>query len=138
MRRFAVILWAAMTTIAAMLALGGITRAAELKVLTSVALTAALDELRPIYEKASGDKLNIGYGLIADWRKRILDGETADVIILSRPVMEELAKQDKFAAGGLVTPVLTLVTARPPRRGARKGSPPPAGSRAGRARRPSS
>jgi hypothetical protein len=27
----------------------------------------------------------------------MLEGETADVIILSRPVMDELQKQDKFA-----------------------------------------
>ena len=40
------------------------------------------------FEQATGNKLNIGYSLIADIRKRILDGETADVIILSRPVMD--------------------------------------------------
>jgi molybdate transport system substrate-binding protein len=120
MPKIAFILWPAVTAIAGMLALGDVSRAAELKVLTSVALTAALDELAPIYEKASGDKLNIGYGLIADWRKRILDGETADVIILSRPVMEELAKQDKFSTGGLVNVMGTPVAVA-----ARAGAPKP-------------
>lgn len=75
---------------------------AEIKVLTSVALTAALDELTPKFEQASGNKLDIGYSLIADIRKRMLAGETADVIILSRPVMVELQKQDKFAPGSVV------------------------------------
>ena len=70
---------------------------AEIKVLTSVALTSALGELAPQYERATGNKLKIGYSLIADIKKRIIAGETADVIILSRPVMEELQKQDKFA-----------------------------------------
>ena len=65
--------------------------------LTSVALTSALDELAPQFERASGNKLTIGYSLIADIKKRILEGETADVIILSRPVMDELQKLDKFA-----------------------------------------
>src|SRR5580698_6080710 len=72
---------------------------AEVKVLTSVALTSALDELAPQYERASGNKLKIEYSLISDIRKRIIAGETADVIMLSRPVMDELQKQDKFAPG---------------------------------------
>ena len=71
---------------------------AEIKVLTSVALTSALDELAPQIERATGNKLTIGYGLISDIRKRILEGESADVIILSRPVMDELDKQSKFAS----------------------------------------
>jgi molybdate transport system substrate-binding protein len=35
--------------------------AAEVKVLTSVALTAALNEVAPVFEKATGDKLTIVY-----------------------------------------------------------------------------
>ena len=61
---------------------GAVADAAEIKVLTSVALTSALDELAPQYERATGNKLNIGYSLIADIRKRVIAGETADVIIL--------------------------------------------------------
>ena len=97
----------------------GHANAAEIKVLTSVALTTALNELAPKFEQATGNKLNIGYSLIADIRKRILEGETADVIILSRPVMDELQKQDKFASGNIInvagTPVALAV-----RRGATK------------------
>ena len=93
--------------------------AAEIKVLTSVALTSALDELKPKFEAASGDKLDIEYSLIADIRKRMLAGETADVIILSRPVMEELGKQDKFAPGSIVniagTPVALAIRAGAPK-----------------------
>jgi molybdate transport system substrate-binding protein len=92
---------------------------AEIKVLTSVALTSALDELAPQYERATGNKLTIGYSLIADIKKRILAGETADVIILSRPAMDDLAKQDKFAPGGIVnvagTPVAVAVRAGTPK-----------------------
>ena len=46
--------------------------AAEIKVSTSVALTSAFNELAPNFEQATGNKLNIGYSLIADIRKRIL------------------------------------------------------------------
>ncbi len=60
-------------------------------------------------EATSGNKLDIGYSLIADIRKRMLEGETADVIILSRPVMDELGKQDKFAPGSIVNIAGTAV-----------------------------
>jgi molybdate transport system substrate-binding protein len=83
--------------------------AAEIKVLTSVALTSALDQIAPNFEQATGNKLNIGYSLIADIRKRLLDGETADVIILSRPVVDELDKQEKFASGSITNIVGTPV-----------------------------
>src|SRR5215469_3263544 len=83
--------------------------AAEIKVLTSVALTAAFNELAPNFEQTTGNKLNIGYSLIADIRKRMLDGETADVIILSRPVMDELAKQGKFTSDSITNIAGTAV-----------------------------
>jgi molybdate transport system substrate-binding protein len=87
----------------------------EVTVLTSVALTSALDELAPQFERATGNKLKIGYSLIADIKKRVLAGETADVVMLSRPAMEDLQKQDKFAPGGIAdvagTPVALAVRA---------------------------
>ena len=64
-------------------------------------LTSALDDLAVKFERATGNKVKIGYDLIANVRKRIIAGETADVIMLSRPAMEDLSKQDKFAAGGM-------------------------------------
>ena len=64
-------------------------------------------------------QLTYGYSLIADIRKRMLDGETADVIILSRPVMDELDKQEKFASGSITniagTPVALAVRAGAPK-----------------------
>src|SRR5471030_861334 len=74
---------------------------AEVNVLASVALTSALDELAPQYERATGNKLKIGYSLIADIKKRMIAGETADVVILSRPAMDDLGKQDKFAPASI-------------------------------------
>jgi molybdate transport system substrate-binding protein len=73
----------------------------EVKMLTSVAVISALNELAPQFERMSGDKLSIGYSLIADIRKRVLNGETADVIMLSRPVMEELQAKDKIVPGSV-------------------------------------
>ena len=90
-------------------ACGSAAGAAEVKVLTSVALTAALDELAPAFEKQSGNSVTIVYGLAAEMRKRVLDGESADVILIVRPMMEELQKQNKLAADSLVNVVSTPV-----------------------------
>jgi molybdate transport system substrate-binding protein len=80
----------------------GVANAAELKVLASVALTSALNELAPAFERATGNKLAISYGLAAELKKRILEGETADVVILILPMMDALQKQNKLMAGSLV------------------------------------
>ena len=94
--------------------------AAEIKVLSSVALTSALDQIAPSFEQATGNKLNIGYSLIADIKKRMLDGETGDVIILSRPVMDELGKQEKFTSGSI-----TNIAGTPVALAIRPGAPKP-------------
>jgi molybdate transport system substrate-binding protein len=94
--------------------------AAELKVLTSVALTTALNELSPIFEQKTGNKLVIDFNLAAVQKKRILDGERADVIILTRAMMEDLARQNKLAPGNIVN-----VAGTPVSLAARAGVPKP-------------
>ncbi len=94
--------------------------AAELKVLTSVALTTALNELSPIFEQKTSNKLVISYDLAAVQKKRILDGERADVIILTRAMMEDLAKQNKLASPDIVN-----VAGTPVALAARAGAPKP-------------
>jgi molybdate transport system substrate-binding protein len=93
---------------------GAAADAVEFKVLATVALTPALDELALQFERETGNKLTIGYSLVADIRKRILEGEAADVIILSRPVMDELQKQEKLAPAGIenVVGASTVVAVR--------------------------
>jgi molybdate transport system substrate-binding protein len=93
---------------------GTVLEAAEMKVLASVALTSALNELAPQFERTTGNKLSLGYSLVADIRKRVLEGETADVVILSRPVMDELQKQDKLAPGTIadIAGIAVAVTVR--------------------------
>jgi molybdate transport system substrate-binding protein len=95
-------------------------QAAEVKVLTSVALTSALNQLAPEYERTTGNKLTIGYSLIADIRKRVLAGESADVVILSRPVMDKLQEDGKFAPGPIVNVAGTAVAVA-----VRAGAPKP-------------
>ena len=118
MNTMALVLWSALMAVFGLVT-ANVAQARELKVLTSVALTSVLDELAPVFEKTTGTKLKIDYNLIAAQRKRILEGESADVIILSRGAMQELQKQDKFAASDLVdvagTPVSVAARAGVPK-----------------------
>jgi molybdate transport system substrate-binding protein len=75
---------------------------AEIKVLSSVALTSALDELAPIFERTTGNKLVIDYGVAIQLRERFLAGEAADVMILTRQLMDDLQKQGKLTTGSLM------------------------------------
>jgi len=94
--------------------------AADVKVFTSVALTAALNELSPIFEQKTGHKLVVDFNLAAVQKKRLVDGERADVIILTRSLMEDLAKENKLAPGNLVN-----VAGTPVALAARAGVPKP-------------
>jgi len=94
--------------------------AAEVKVFTSVALTASLNEVSPIFEQKTGHKVVIDYNLAAVQKKRLVDGDRADVIILTRSMMEELTKQNKLAPGNLVN-----VAGTPVALAARAGVPKP-------------
>jgi molybdate transport system substrate-binding protein len=118
MTRRAFTLMAAVAALAASV-LPAPARAADVKVFTSVALKSVLDELAPAYEKASGNKLTITYGLAAEMKKRVLAGEAADVIMLTRAMMEDLQKQNKLA-GDLVNVAGTPVAVA-----ARAGAPKP-------------
>jgi molybdate transport system substrate-binding protein len=94
--------------------------AAEVTVLSTVALTPTLDELTPKYESSSGNKLMVVYSTIADLKKRIEAGETADVMILSRPVLDGLQTQGKVAQGSIVNVGSSYVAI-----GVRTGAPKP-------------
>ena len=119
MLRRSLLLCAAAAVLVGVDARGDAADAAEVKVLASVALTAALGELAPRFQKATGDKLAIVYGLAAEMKKRVLDGESADVILITRPMLEELQKQNKLAADSLVdvagTPVAVAARAGAPK-----------------------
>jgi molybdate transport system substrate-binding protein len=74
--------------------------AAEVKVMSTVALTPAFGELTQKYQ-TGGNQLNIVFGTIASLKKRIDAGETADVMILSRPVLDDLQTQGKVVQGSV-------------------------------------
>jgi molybdate transport system substrate-binding protein len=70
---------------------------AEIKVLSSVALHAVMEDLVPQFERATGHKLAIQFGAAAALKRRIDAGEVSDVAILTPPLIDELIKQGKIA-----------------------------------------
>jgi molybdate transport system substrate-binding protein len=73
--------------------------ATEIKALITIGVQSAIDELAPRFEKSSGHKLAITYGLGAPLGKRIQDGEVADLLISTRETVDSLLKSGKIAAG---------------------------------------
>jgi molybdate transport system substrate-binding protein len=94
--------------------------AAEIKIMSTVALTPTLGELAPKYESSSGNKLMVVYSTIADLKKRIEAGETADVMILSRAALDDLQTQGRVAQGSIVNVGSSYVAI-----GVRAGAPRP-------------
>jgi molybdate transport system substrate-binding protein len=76
-------------------------RAAELRVLASNGVKAAVEELKPQLEKASGSTLSIEFSTAATLRERIEKGEAFDVAILTDEAMDALVK------AGRLSPMLT-------------------------------
>jgi molybdate transport system substrate-binding protein len=93
--------------------------AAEVKVLASVALTSVLDKLDPAFVQSSGNNISVTYGLTADLKRRVLDGEAVDVVILGESALEDLQKQGKLMADSVApvagTPVSVAVRAGTPK-----------------------
>ena len=87
---------AAATILAAQLACAS---AAELKVFSTIGVQAALEELTPQFEKATGNTLTISFATAAILAKRVLGGESADVYILTSQSLATLSKQAKVAPG---------------------------------------
>src|SRR2546430_14640659 len=67
-------------------------RAAELRVLASNGIKAAVEELRPELERSSGSTLSIEFNTAATLRERIEKGEAFDVAILTDEAMDALVK----------------------------------------------
>ncbi len=93
--------------------------AAEVKVMSTVALTPTFGELTQKYQ-SGGNQLNVVFGTIASLKKQIEAGETADVFILSRPVLDDLQTQGKVAQGSVANVGKSYVAV-----GIRAGAPVP-------------
>ncbi len=106
-RRLALALTSALLTVAPM-------RAAEIKVVTSGAFTAAYLKLVPEYERATHNKLVTEFGPSMGTTHnaiplRLERGESIDVVIMAAPALDGLIKQGKVRAGSGVDLVKSLI-----------------------------
>lgn len=98
----------------------GIADAAEIKVLSAVAMKPALDDIARDFERRTGHRVAMAYataGLVGD---RIRDGETVDVAILPRSAFDPLLTGGKIAPDSAVSVARSLVAVA-----VRKGAPKP-------------
>ena len=103
----------------ALLVPAGRAGAAEIKVLSTVALSDAWHELQPRFE-ATGHKLTLVLGTSGGINKRIADGEPGDVIVSTSSGIEGLARAGKVTAGTSVPVARSQVGLA-----VRKGAPRP-------------
>ena len=95
-------------------------QSAEIKVLASNGVKAALEELALAFERESGNKRVIEFGLAAILKRQIEGGEAFDLAILTSAGIDDLAKQGKVD-GGARAPIARSGVGI----GIRKGAPRP-------------
>jgi molybdate transport system substrate-binding protein len=108
-----------LVTALAMLAVSSVS-AAEIRVLASNGVKATLEELAPAFERETGHKLVITFGLAVALKRQIEAGEAFDLAILPVAGIDDLAKQGKVDAGSRAPIARSAVGI-----GIRKGAPRP-------------
>ena len=78
---------------------GAAATAAEVNVMAGNALAGVIGDLGSEFERATGHKLVMQYGLSRTFKPKIEAGEAIDLIILSLETIDDLARQGKVAAG---------------------------------------
>jgi molybdate transport system substrate-binding protein len=81
---------------------GASASAADIKVLSAIAVKAALDDLIAPFEAETGHKLSVVYGTGGGISVRLQNDEPVDVTILPKPPMDALVQQSKVPAAGLI------------------------------------
>jgi molybdate transport system substrate-binding protein len=76
---------------------------ADFVVFSTIGVRSAAEQLFAQFDQASGHKLAVTWGTAPMLVKRIEDGDTADVVVLSRAGIDALQKLGKLAAGSVVT-----------------------------------
>ena len=95
-------LTAAAAGVAMMLAAGGPSSAAEIRVISSNALKSVLEELAPVFEKSSEHKLVFHWGAAVPLKAEIEKGATFDLAVLTVAVVDDLIRQGKLVGASRV------------------------------------
>lgn len=73
-----------------------------LKVLSAGAVEGPLSALVPEFAKANGLAVDLSFSTVGDLKARLVGGETADLIVLSVPVLQALQRDGHFVEGSIV------------------------------------
>lgn len=92
---------AAMSGLACIALLGIPAEAAEIKVLSAIAMQKAVEDLGPKFEQATGHRLTVTFATLGAIVKRVQDGETPDVVIGPQQGIDALVKDGKAVAGSV-------------------------------------
>ena len=65
----------------------------------TTAMKAAIEEIAPPFERASGHVLRVVYGPSGGLARRFSAGESADLVVVDSKVLDELIRQGKIAPG---------------------------------------
>jgi molybdate transport system substrate-binding protein len=82
-----------------LLAQGVAAKAAEVTVLSAFPMRPVITEAGPEFERTTGHKLATKVDVVGVLKRQIEAGETFDVAILTSPIIDDLVKQGKIAAG---------------------------------------
>jgi molybdate transport system substrate-binding protein len=80
----------------------GAARAADLKILCANGMREVVSELGPQIERATGHQVAVSFGEAGDLRKRIQGGETVDVVVLPRVVLDQVLSDGKVVDGSII------------------------------------
>ena len=72
-------------------------QAAEIKVLCTIGVKPALPDIVAEFERTTGHKVSIAWGNASTLKTRYLEGEQADVALLTAAAIDDLAKAGKVA-----------------------------------------
>jgi molybdate transport system substrate-binding protein len=72
---------------------------AEVKVLCASAMRSVMNELGPRFERATSHQLMIQFDVVGALKRQIDAGERFDVAILTTPLIDDVVKNGKIAAG---------------------------------------
>lgn len=74
-------------------------QAADVKVIAGAAFAPAMKELGPQFERATGHRLVVEYGILGALQKRMDSSEEFDVAIVPAALLDAAARQGRIAAG---------------------------------------
>jgi molybdate transport system substrate-binding protein len=92
----------------------------DIKILSTTAMKMVFEALAPRFERETGNRLEVQLGPSLVLEKRLLEGEAADVAIVTGPGASELVGGGKIVAGSLVDVARSLIGVAVP-----KGAPRP-------------